>query len=240
MSSTVWFLSCSTWSVTSKLSWHTSYKRTLKMNLQRHSSGRMQLNQNSALCCMISVDEALQELTEILRGRGRRLVFKAIEIDHELLEAFILFLVPFQKDALALEEFAEPTIHLVLYFCQNLLKRCQIIKTDSTIMEECGTISTLMNDPPPFAALEPKFAELVKQKLVWSEIRVIAALLNPRTYLCHKHFGIKATDVELVKNILNTLWNITWYIPSLATTTAIYSTRTKGEQSMRSKLCRWA
>ncbi|BBN02288.1 hypothetical protein Mp_2g14090 [Marchantia polymorpha subsp. ruderalis] len=159
---------------------------------------------NSALRCMISVDEALPELTEILRARGRGLVSKVNKIDHELLKEFIAFLVPFQEATLALEMFAEPTIHRVLYFRQNLLKHCQVVAADITTKEKDGTITTLKKDSPAFIALKPKFAELIREKFIWSDIHVIAALLNPKTKCRLDKFGIDSVDIELgQKNLEN-------------------------------------
>ncbi|OAE22810.1 hypothetical protein AXG93_496s1050 [Marchantia polymorpha subsp. ruderalis] len=159
---------------------------------------------NSALRCMISVDEALPELTKILRARGRRLVSKVTKIDHELLKEFIAFLVPFQEAILALEMFEEPTLHRVLYFWQNLLKHCQVVEADITIKEKDGTITTLKKYSPAFIALKPKFVELIREKFIWSDIHVIATLLNPKTK-CHiDKFGIDSADIELSqKNLEN-------------------------------------
>ncbi|BBN12813.1 hypothetical protein Mp_5g23090 [Marchantia polymorpha subsp. ruderalis] len=159
---------------------------------------------NSALRCMISVDKALPELTEILRARGRGLISKVNKIDHELLKEFIAFLVPFQEAILALEMFAEPMIHHVLYFWQNLLKHCQVVAADITTKEKDGTITTLKKDSPAFIALKPKFAELIREKFIWSDIHVIAALLNPKTKCRLDKFGIDSVDIELgQKNLEN-------------------------------------
>ncbi|BBN07431.1 hypothetical protein Mp_4g03790 [Marchantia polymorpha subsp. ruderalis] len=159
---------------------------------------------NFALCCMISVDKTLPELTKILHARGRGLVSKVSKIDHELLKELIAFLVPFQEATLALEMFAEPTIHRELYFRQNLLKHCQVVAADITTKEKDGTITTLKKDSSAFIALKPKFAELIREKFIWSDIHVIAALLNPKTK-CHlDKFGIDSANIELgQKNLEN-------------------------------------
>ncbi|OAE30416.1 hypothetical protein AXG93_3483s1080 [Marchantia polymorpha subsp. ruderalis] len=120
----------------------------------------------SAFRCMISVDEALSELTEILRARGRGMVFKVCKIDHELLKEFIAFLVLFQEATLALEMFVEPTLHRVLYFWQNLLKHCQVVAADITTKEKDDTIITLKKYSPAFIAFKPKFAELIGKKFI--------------------------------------------------------------------------
>ncbi|PTQ37542.1 hypothetical protein MARPO_0056s0021, partial [Marchantia polymorpha] len=163
-----------------------------------------QANLQDEIAKTLNVDEALPELTEILRARGCGLVSKVNKIDHELLKEFIAFLVPFQEATLALEMFAEPTIHRVLYFWQNLLKHCQVGAADITTKEKDGTITTLKKDSPAFIALKPKFAELIKEKFIWSDIHVIATLLNPKTKCRLDKFGIDSADNELgQKNLEN-------------------------------------
>ncbi|BBN19838.1 hypothetical protein Mp_8g14090 [Marchantia polymorpha subsp. ruderalis] len=150
---------------------------------------------NPAPLCMINVDEGLPELTETLRARGRGLVSKVSKIDHELLKEFIAFLVHFQETFLALEMFVEPTIHRVLD---------RVVAADITTKEKDGTITTLKKDSPAVIALKPKFAKLIREKFIWSDIHVIAALLNRKTKCSLDKFGIDSADIELgQKNLGN-------------------------------------
>lgn len=116
---------------------------------------------------MSSIDKTISEPTKILRARGRRLVSKVNEIDHERVKKFIYFLVPYNEARLALEVFAEPTLHSVLYFRQNLAMNFQGVKIHITTKEKDSMMTILMKDSPAFDALKQDFAELIKEKFVW-------------------------------------------------------------------------
>lgn len=67
---------------------------------------------------------------------------------------------------------------------------------DITTKEKDGTITTLKNDSLAFIALKPKFAKLIREKFVWSDIHVIAVLLNPKTKCRLDKFGIDSADIQ--------------------------------------------
>lgn len=156
MSSTIWPLSWLTWLIASK-SRDIRQIRCLRDELAKTTKQENTTQWNSALCCLMSVDNALPELTEILHARDRDLVSKVTKIDYRLLKGYITFLVSFQKATLALEVFAKPTLHRVLHFSQNLLKYFHIATSDINIMEKDSTITTLLKDTSAFAASKPKF-----------------------------------------------------------------------------------
>ncbi|OAE28013.1 hypothetical protein AXG93_2646s1150 [Marchantia polymorpha subsp. ruderalis] len=80
----------------------------------------------------------------------------------------------------------------------------KVVAADITTKEKDGTITTLKKDSPAFIALKPKFAELIREKFIWSDIHVIAALLNRKTKCSLDKFGIDSADIELgQKNLGN-------------------------------------
>ncbi|GBG73208.1 hypothetical protein CBR_g12925 [Chara braunii] len=178
-------------------------KNSLSKTLKQENVTRW----NSLLISLNSVLDSYDEVTAVLArlantNRQANKQFLITQIDKNSLAELTRFLKWFQIATLRLEQYLEPTLHLVAFERSALMEYCKPCHEPYNGEDADGNKFTIPSDSEDIIAIKMLTKDVLQEKWIVEDLHIAAALLDPQQKDRLDRFGFSEGQIERGKNCL--------------------------------------
>ncbi|GBG73530.1 hypothetical protein CBR_g16873 [Chara braunii] len=166
-------------------------QNTLNKTLKQENATRWNslfISLNSVLDSYDDVADVLARLANTNRQANRQ--FLITRIDKNSLAELTQFLKRFHTATLKLEQYLEPTLHLVAFERSALLEYCKPRNESYNCEDDEGKKFTVPSDSDHIIAVKMLISDVLKDKWILHDLHIVAALLDPRQKDRLDRFGL--------------------------------------------------
>ncbi|GBG65754.1 hypothetical protein CBR_g52346 [Chara braunii] len=150
-----------------------------------------------------SYDEVITMLSRLANtNQQANKQFLVTRIDKTSLVDLVWFLRRFQTATLKLEQYLEPTIHLVAFERSVLLEYCEPRNEPYNGEDAEGNNFTISSDSDDIAVIKMLMKDVLREKWILEDLHIAATLLDPWQKERLDRFGLSEAEVEQGKNCL--------------------------------------